>query len=308
MNAPGRKTHCCNAARRTAGLAALALPLLLTGCSLFPTTRKLPVPKAPAIEQSIAPEDLVARLNRRWASIDTLTAKVEIRASVSKTTQGVAMATDYPSVEGHILMRKPNSLRVVGQLIGVRVFDMASVANCFTLSIPHDSKVIKGCGPAKVRSKNTWENLRPDFFFDAMLVRGLDPDDLYSRTTDQETMEDAQRKHLFTVPEYVLSISRRKADTRQLIPVRVITFKRDTLLPYQQDLYDTDGNIETQVTYGAYQDFVGGEQFPSTVTIKRPQEEITIVLTVESVKESLPLTDDQFVVPIPEGSKIVNQQ
>jgi hypothetical protein len=32
------------------------------------------------------------------------------------------------------------------------------------------------------------------------------------------------------------------------------------------------------------------------------------MLTVESVKESLPLTDDQFVVSIPEGSKIVNQQ
>jgi hypothetical protein len=288
------------------GVIGLGGALLLTGCSLFPTTRRLPVPKAPTVEQSLSAADLVAQLNERWAAINTLTAKVEIRASVSKTTQGVA--TDYPSVEGHILMRKPNSLRVVGQLIGVRIFDMASVGDCFTLSIPHDSKVIKGCGAAKVRSKNTWENLRPDFFFDAMLVRGLDPDDLYSRTTDQETVDDPQRKHLFMVPEYVLSISRRKPGTQQLFPVRVITLKRDTLLPYQQDLYDADGNLETQVTYGAYQDFGGSDQFPSTVTIKRPQEEITIVLTVESVKENLPLADDQFVVPIPEGSKIVNQQ
>ena len=35
--------------------AALFLPLVLTGCSLFPTTRKLPVPKAPVIEQYISP-------------------------------------------------------------------------------------------------------------------------------------------------------------------------------------------------------------------------------------------------------------
>jgi hypothetical protein len=247
----------------------------------------------------------VERLNERWGKINSLTAKVEIRASVSKTKEGVA--TDYPSVEGHILMRKPEMLRVVGQLIGVRVFDMASDGKCFTLSIPRESKVIKGCGPAKMKSANTLENLRPGFFFDAMLVRGLDADDLYAVVTDSETVEDAARKHLFTVPEYVLSISRRKPGTPQLIPVRVVTFKRDTLLPYQQDLYNADGNVETEVTYGAYQDFESG-QFPSTVTIKRPLEELQIVLTVEDVKQNQPLPDDQFVVQIPEGAKIQTQQ
>jgi hypothetical protein len=294
------KPACC-----LASIVALFLPLLITGCSLFPTTRKLPVPRAPVITQTLSPEDLVERLNKRWAAINTLTAKVEIRASVNKTKEGVA--TDYPSVEGHILMRKPDSLRVVGQFVAVRVFDMSSDGKCFTLSMPRESKVIKGCGPAKIKSKNTWENLRPGFFFDAMLVRGLDPDDLYAVVTDSETTMDAARKHLYTVPEYVLSISRRKPGTQQLTPVRVVTFRRDTLLPSQQDLYDANGNLETEVVYGAYQDF-GNDQFPSTVTIKRPQEDIQIVLTIEDVKENQPLPDDQFVVPIPAGSKAITQQ
>ena len=57
---------------------------------------------------------------------------------------------------------------------------------CFTLSIPHDDKVVKGCGASKTKSKNTWENLRPGFFFDALLVRGIDADDQtrYSVTSD----------------------------------------------------------------------------------------------------------------------------
>jgi len=135
---------------RLASLGALCVPLLLTGCSLFPTTRKLPIPKAPALTQYATPEELVDRINQRWAAINTLTAKVEFRASVSKSKEGVA--TDYPSVEGHILMRKAEDLRVVGQMIGVRVFDMASDGKCFTLSIPHNEKVIKGCGPAKTKS------------------------------------------------------------------------------------------------------------------------------------------------------------
>lgn len=291
------------ASTRLATIGALFLPLLLTGCSLLPTTRKLPVPKAPAIIQTVTPGELVTRLNERWAAINSLTAKVEFQASVSKSKEGVA--TDYPSVEGHIVMRKPEMLRVVGQMIGVRVFDMASDGKCFTLSIPHESKVLKGCGPSKQKSKNTWENLRPGFFFDAMLVRALDADDLYSRVTDTETVEDAARKHLFTVPEYILTISRRKSSSQQLTPVRVVTFHRDDLQPYQQDIYDNEGNIETEVFYQRYKDFEGG-RFPSTVTIKRPLDEIQIVLSVEDVHQNQPLTDDQFVVQVPEGAKIQN--
>lgn len=285
--------------RRIAALAAILLPLLLTGCSLLPTTRKLPMPKAPEITQTVTPEQLVGRLNERWAAISTLTAKVEFHATKSKD----GVATDYPSVDGHILIRKPADLRVLGQYFGVSVFDMASDSKNFTLSIPHNDVVIKGSNTVKKKSPNTWENLRPAFFLDAMLVRGLEPDDLYAVVTDSETVEDAARKHLYTVPEYVLSISRRKPGTQQLIPVRVVTFRRDNLLPYQQDLYDGDGNLETQVIYGAYQDYEGS-QYPSTVTIKRPQEEIQIILTVEDVHENLPIADDTFTIPVPEGSKV----
>ena len=299
------KSNPASAAHRFAKAAALFLPLLLTGCSLFPTTRKLPVPKAPLVEQTIKPEELVERLNRRWEAINTLTAKVEFRASVSKSKEGVA--TDYPSVEGHILMRKPDSLRVVGQMIGYRLFDMANTGDCFTLSMPHYDKVIKGCGPAKVKSKNTWENLRPGFFFDAMLVRGMQPDDEYYVTSDSLTVEDAARKHLYTVPEYKLYIVHRMPNSQQLKALRVVYFHRDDLEPYQQDIYDVEGNLDTQIIYEAYQEFEGGK-FPSTVTIERPLDEIQIVLTVEDVKENQTLPDDQFVVPIPEGAKIVNQE
>jgi hypothetical protein len=291
------------ASYRLASVTTLSLPLLLTGCSLFPTTRKLPVPKAPVITQTATPEQLVARLNERWAAISTLTAKVEFRASVVKSKEGVA--TDYPSIEGHILLRKPADLRVLGRYFGVLAFDMASDGKNFSLSVPTKNKFIKGSNSLKKKSLNTWENLRPGFFVDALLVRGLDPDDWYSVEIDSETLEDAARKHLFTVPEYILSISRRKPATQQLIPVRVVTFRRDNLLPYQQDIYDSEGNLETHVTYSAYQDFEGS-QYPSLVIIKRPIDEIQIVLTVDDVHENQPLADDQFLVKPADGAKVQN--
>ena len=275
----------------------------LSGCSLFPTTRKLPVPKPPLITQTATPEELVALLNRRWEGLNTLTATVEIQASVIKTKEG--LAKDYPTLRGWILMRKPAMLRVVGQDLGVRVFDMASDGKEFTLSIPLQKRAIRGSNLLKKKSVNALENIRPGFFFDAMAVRGLEPDDLYGVVADSETVEDTARKHLYTVPEYILSISKPKPGSRELTPVRVVTFNRNDLQPSQQDLYDSQGNLETQVYYSGYRNF-DSAAYPTSIKIKRPQEEIQIVLTVEEVKENPPLGDDQFVVKPAEGAAIQN--
>ena len=294
------------AIRCLASAGALLLPLLLSGCFILSTTRKLPIPKPPSMVNTVAPEQLVELLNRRWAALDSLNASVDIQASVLKSKEGVAR--DYTSFRGIILMRKPEMLRVFGRLpvIGTRMFDMVSDGKVFTLYIPSRNKVVKGANALKKRSSSQVENMRPGFFFDAMLVRGLEPGDLYAVTAETDTLADATKKHLYIVPEYVISIMRSNPGSKQLTPVRVITIHRDDLLPYEQDLYDSEGDLETQVTYAEYREF-GSSRYPSTVTIKRPLEEYQIVLTVENVQENQPLTDDQFQINnIPAGT--VTQQ
>jgi len=149
------------------------------------------------------------------------------------------------------------------------------------------------------------ENLRPEFFFDAMMVRGLEADDDYSVARDSETIEDAKRKRLVITPEYVLSIMRRREGSHELMPVRVVTIHRDTLLPSDQDLYDSDGNLVTQVSYSNYQKYDFG-MYPGKIVIKRSIEDLQLTLTVEKVSENLTLTDDQFSVKVPEGTQIQN--
>jgi len=287
---------------RTLAAAALLIPvLLLSGCLW--TTRKLPIPKAPSVVQAATPDDLVTRLNQRWAAIDSLNATVEIQATALKSKEGVEK--DYTTIRGHILMRKPELLRVLGQVpvLGTRMFDMASDGKSFTLFIPSKSLAVKGPNEVKKRSANQMENLRPGFFLDALVVRGLEPNDLYSVVMDSETIEDAARKHLFEEPEYILSISRPNPGSPQLTPVRVVVFHRDDLLPYQQDIFDRQGNLETVVKYADYQEFDSG-RYPSRIVIRRPLEEYQITLTVEKVTENQPLTDDQFQIKIPEGTKV----
>ncbi len=288
---------------KACSVAALSVSILLSGCSLFPTIRKLPMPKAPEVLRTVPPDVLVARLNQRWDALNTLTATVEIQASVYKPKEGTAK--DYPTLHGFILMRKPATLRVMGQYLGVRFVDMASDGKQVAVSIPPLKKFIKGSNSIKKKSANALENLRPQFFLDALVVRGLDPDDLYEVTTDAPTVEDTARKHLYSIPEYVLSISRRKSGSQQLMPVRKVYFHRDDLEPYEQDIYDSEGNIETQVFYNGYQSF-DSATYPSSIVIKRPIEELQIALTVDAVHENQTLKDDQFVVTPAEGSVIQN--
>jgi len=285
--------------------AALALPILLAGCSLIPTTRHLPLPRPASNVKSATPQELVNEVNQRWDALNTLTATVEIQATEIKTSEGVQTETSFPSCRAQILMRKPKMLRVYGRVpvIGTELFDMASDGSRFTLYIKPKNLAIEGSNTVKDKDPNPLLNLRPDFFLDAITVRGLQPDEEFMVVHDTETIEDAAKKHLYTEPEYVLSVMRPKKGN-EITPVRVITFHRDDMLPYDQDVYDSDGNLETQVTYSNYTEFTAG-RYPSRITIKRPKEGIQFVLTVDDVKENtMDLPDSQFQVKIPEDATI----
>jgi outer membrane lipoprotein-sorting protein len=282
----------------------LATLPFMTGClSLFTSKRKLPVPVAPAIVQTASGEQLVAQLNDKWAKFESLTATVDIQASHLKVKEGVA--TDYPTFRSNVLLRKPQMLRILGKapLVQTVMFDLASDGSKFTLMVPPNSKAYQGRNASKGKSQNWYENLRPGFLFDAMVVRGLDAEELYSVTAETFTEEDTAQKRLLVHPEYVLNIVHRKPGTQELAPVRVIHFHREDLLPYEQDLYDDKGNLETQVIYGSYLDF-DGVKFPGMITLKRPQEEYQLILGVERVTANPPLTDEMFQVKIPTGTTI----
>lgn len=284
---------------------SLGLSLLVSGCSyLVPSKRKLPVPKAPAVVQTVTPEELVARLNQRWQSLQALTATTEILATEYKTAEGVANA--QPSFRAWVVIAKPEKLRVQGTYFGVKIFDLASDGSTFRLEIPSKNKMIEGSATAPGTSKNTWENLRPGFFYNAMVVRGVESDEHYFVTSETETIEDATKKHLYLVPEYVLNINRVKEGSQSEVPVRVVTFHRDDLMPYDQDIYNSQGELETQVSYRGYRTF-NSIEYPSTITILRPGE-FKLVLSIEGVHTNMHLPADEFQLQLPSGMKVQQLQ
>ncbi len=282
----------------------LCLPAM-TGC--LSHTRKLPQPKMPSVVLSADVQQLVSTINKQYDAIQSLSATVEFQASVGGEQKG--KITDYTSVKGYILLRKPEMLRVLGMLpiVGTRAFDMASDGSNFKLWIPPESKAIVGPNSVGKPSPKPLENMRPYVFFDSLLIHSIGPDELLSLTTDTKTVLDPKKKQLLLEPEYDISVFRKNSDSNVLIPVRVIHLSRVDLLPNGEDIYDKDGNIQTQAVYGPYESF-GEFHFPGSITIKRPLEAYQIVITFQKVMVNLSLPDDQFELKIPAGTQIQHLQ
>jgi Domain of unknown function (DUF4292) len=283
---------------------ALCLPVL-AGC--LSHTRKLQQPKLPSVVQSAEVQQLVSSINKQYDAIQSLNATVEFRASVGGELKG--KITDYTSFRGYILLRKPEMLRVLGLLpvLNTRAFDLASDGSTFKLLIPHENKAMVGSNTIGKPSAKPLENMRPNIFFDSLVIHSIRPDDLLSRTTDAKTVLDPKKKQLLLEPEYDLSVFRKNGNGNNLVPIRVIHISRVDLLPNGEDIYDKDGNIQTQAVYGPYESF-GDVRFPGSITIKRPLEEYQIVITFQKVTVNQPLKDDQFQLDIPAGTQIQHLQ
>jgi hypothetical protein len=282
----------------------LCLPVL-TGC--LSHTRKLQTPTMPSVVLSADAQQLVSNVNKQYDGIQSMSATVEFQASVGGEQKG--KITDYTSFRGYIRLRKPEMLRVLGLLpvLSTRAFDLASDGSTFKLWIPHENKAIEGSNTVGKPSPKPLENMRPYIFFDSLLIHSIGTDELVSLTTDTKTVLDPNQKQLLLQPEYALGVFRHQADSNVLVPVRVIHVNRVDLLPSGEDIYDKDGNIQTQAVYGPYQSF-GNFRYPGKITIKRPLEEYQIVVTFKEVTINQPLEDNQFQLKIPDGTQIQKLQ
>jgi outer membrane lipoprotein-sorting protein len=278
----------------------LLLPIL-SGC--FVRTRTVKQAKMPGVVITATADELVQTINKQCREIHSLSATVEFQATEGGPRKGKEKT--YISFSGYILLRKPESLRVIGlvPLLRTRAFDMASDGNTFKLLIPSRKEVIVGTNTATKESSNALENLRPNIFFDSLLIDCIRPDDLVTLTTDTETKMDPNSKQLMIYPEYDLTVGRRKPDSQEIIAKRVIHFSRIDLHTVQEDIYDAKGEIQTTAIYGSLQTF-GQQHFPGMITIKRPLEEYQIVITVQKIEVILTLKDDQFEIEIPAGTQV----
>lgn len=284
---------------RVAGIVVLLLPL--SGCLL--RSHRVEQRISTAHLQEAAKGQLIQFINHQASQIKTLNATVTISPAVGGSKKG--QVTEYADVKGYVLVRKPAMLRMIAlaPVLGNRMFDMVSDGTNFSLSIPPKNEFIVGRNDVIHPEHSALENLRPQAILDALLPREIDPQNeiaLLENTT--EPVLDAKSKKPVEEPDYTIDVIS-KSDGDWILSGKII-FNREDLLPHRQIVYDKNGNVATDARYENYQD-LGGINFPTKITINRPQEEYDIILEVVKARFNEPLSDEQFKLEQPPGSQLV---
>jgi outer membrane lipoprotein-sorting protein len=290
--------------RQALALGLVGLTPALTGCLIH--TRTVPKTRLADPVMDATLNKLLQQVDQRFDAVDTLTATVEIVATTGGGRQG--KETQYPSFPGYIFIRKPEDLRVLLRvpLLGSQAMDMVSDGKKWKLWVPNKKLAMTGISEvAEPPSENPLENLRPAMILNSIVIKGLAQEQIVSLTLDSRTYPDPKNKREFIEePDYDLAILEQpKGQTAHT--VRVIHIGRTNLLPYQEDIYGADGTVATRAFFDKYQKVTDAKgvdlQFPMKIVIKRPQDELTLAITVTKVVLNQKLEDDQFELVIPEG-------
>jgi len=289
--------------RRIRLVLAIAALAPLSGCLFHSYKVESRISKAPL--QQATEAELISRINSQAIAIKTLNATVDISTSVGGWTKG--KITQYQSISGYILVRKPQMLRMIGLLpiVRNRAFDMVSNGQTFELSIPPKNRFIVGRNDVITHNTNQpLENLRPQQILDALLLREIDPaNEIAVLENSYETVPDPQKKNKeLQQPDYVITVIHR-GDAGWYL-ARKIVFSRTDLNPHEQIIYDRNGYIASDVRYSKFTQHDGVE-FPGEIDIWRPQEEYSIDLTVQKLALNQPLADEQFTLQPPAGAQVV---
>jgi outer membrane lipoprotein-sorting protein len=242
----------------------------------------------------VANEDsLIESVARQYNAIHDFSATFDMTPALGSAEKN--QITEYKDVTGYILFRKPANIRIIGlyPVLRSKAFDMASDGSGVKLYLPSRNAFLAGQNEVVKPSANKIENLRPQYFLDAMLVR---PIDLKNNKILLENMTDEDGAY------YILHEIHERANG-QLQIRRNIWFNRLDLLMARQLIFDDAGNILTDVRYSEWKPW-DNVPFPKHIDFNRPHDEIGLVLDVVKMDINKGVSDDKFVLEQPEGTKL----
>jgi outer membrane lipoprotein-sorting protein len=289
---------------RYRALLVLVAILPLTGCLFRTRTVERQMSTAPL--KTATQAQLIDYINNQAAKVRSMNATVDIDPSVGGEKKG--KKTDYTEIRGYVLARKPSMLHMIGLLPVVRTkaFDMVSDGQTFKLWIPPKNRFVEGRNDVPTPNpKNSMESMRPQYIYDALLLREIDTEkgEVAVMESDFELVAGPKGRQV-EQPDYEIDVIRKNPQDGWYLSRKII-FGRTDLLPHRQIVYDQDRNQATDSRYEGYKDY-DGVNFPSQIEIKRPQEEYDIVLHMVKLQLNTPLTDDQFHLDQPPGVEVIH--
>ncbi|HLK68316.1 MAG TPA: DUF4292 domain-containing protein [Bryobacteraceae bacterium] len=238
-------------------------------------------------------ETLLRVITKQYAAVHDFNATVDMVPAQGSAEKN--HITEYKDVRAFILFRNPSEIRIIGLLPVVRnkAFDMVSNGISFRLYLPTKNRFITGQNETQAVSPNKLENLRPQQFLDALVVRPLD-DKSTKLLLENFTDED----NAF----YILHEIRETPDG-QLHLTRTVWFNRLDLQLARQLIFDGSGNILSDARYSQWRAY-DNVPFPKHIEINWPREESAVVIDVVKMDINKSVSDDKFVLEQPEGTTL----
>jgi hypothetical protein len=283
--------------KQAAAIGLLALTPALTGCVHRHSVLKTRLPDL-VISSSL--DHLLDQVDERYTAIHSMTGFVQVVACTGGSRKGEV--TCYPPFSGFIVIGKPENISVILKLIVVRstALNMVSDGKSFKMIVPPEHCAIVGSDVVMNSNQRGLYALRPGVILDSLMIQPREDDQLVAMTQDSRTLPDPKtRKDVIEEPDYDLQFLS-QPEGKVARSLRVIHIGRIDLLPYQQDIYNADGKVETQAVYSDYKMF-GDVRFPSKIEIQRPLDELSLTITLNPKttfnQEQDPGTFDMPAVP-----------
>ncbi len=254
--------------------------------------------------------DLIKEVDR-FAKVDSLRAKMYLKLEDNSFAQDGTKDV-YKSADGEVVVQRPASilLKVQVPVIKTDIAQMTSDGEKFRVALLQDGgsgkfkRFVKGTNKSDysslqrsleaengetVKNVSAIANMRPQHFTDAMLVRPIDPSLMYTQSTIFQIEEDETRDKKSPLRKvnrgyYLLDEYTKDADGHQVIARRFWFDRVAGIRLARQQIFDSKGEIESDIVYGAEGNLTDTGQFnrlPLQVTVTRPQEKYSMKLTYQ---------------------------
>jgi outer membrane lipoprotein-sorting protein len=280
--------------RQTLAILPLCCALLFGLSSCLARRRLIPRAAGSTPSLKIAGfKSLLDAIQHQYEAIQDFSATVDMVPALGSAEKN--RITEYKDVRAYIRFRKPSNIRLIGLLPVVRsqAFDMVSDGATFKLYVPSKNRFIVGRNEIEKPSSNNLENLRPQHFLDALIVRPIDLNTFHVMIENFTDEDNA----------YYILHEVRETPSGELRLSRTIWFNRLDLLMARQMIFDNDGNILTDARYSQWHPY-DNVPFPKHIEINRPRDEYAVVIDLVKMDINKGVPDDQFVLDQPEGTTL----
>jgi outer membrane lipoprotein-sorting protein len=269
------------------------LAVTACGCAVSKKTVAPPTQAGPVLDATKA--ELVEKYNRQAKAIQSLNARVTLKATAGSQYSGVV--EQYHEVNGFILAQRPAKIRVIGQapIVNKNIFDMVSDGETFRILIPSKNTFITGPAKLEKPAKKPIENLRPQHLVDALFWNSIRED---APVIFEESDDSGGRGYILTV------LHGTRGETNFEIASR-IRFERTDLNVSRIENFEAGGKLESVVHYADWQP-AGDAQFAHDIRVERPRDDYQLAIGVTKVTVNEALTPEQFRLEQPPGTKLVD--